>query len=62
MTQQEIMQKVLEAVNAVAEDPSHELIKLGQTLVTIGKTLRGLSREEAIKVINATAVLTGVVK
>lgn len=54
----ELAQKVLEIVRSASDDPSEQLIKEGQALVSIGKALAGQSRQDCIKIMQSVEALT----
>ena len=57
MNRLEVVNKIREIIDADTEDPAEELVKMGETLVKIGKALKGLSVEESRKVLRAVTVL-----
>ena len=57
MNRLEVINKIREIIDADTDDPAEELVKMGEVLVKIGKSLQGLSIEEARKVLRAVTVL-----
>lgn len=57
MNRLEVVNKIREIIDADTDDPAEELVKMGEVLIKIGKSLQGLSIEEARKVLRAVTVL-----
>ena len=57
MNRLEVINKIREIIDADTDDPAEELVKMGEVLIKIGKSLQGLSIEEARKVLRAVTVL-----
>ena len=57
MNRLEVVNKIREIIDADTEDPAEELVQMGEVLVKIGKSLKGLSVEESRKVLRAVTVL-----
>ena len=57
MNKLEVVNKIREIIDADTDDPAEELVKMGEVLIKIGKSLQGLSIEEARKVLRAVTVL-----
>lgn len=59
MERTDVVHKVLQVLDAQADDPAAELIRLGEALIAVGKALHGLSTSDARRVVESVAVLEG---
>lgn len=55
MQKLEIVEKVRQILKSHCEDPADQIIKEGETLVAIGKALKGLGLHEARAVMRAVS-------
>lgn len=60
MNKMTLVKKVQEILDSRCEDPGDQMVKEGEALAAIGRTLKGVSLADARAIIRAVSALEGV--